>query len=63
MPERQQSPQERVGCACPRWSTGYECMIRRYAPDDMERHSGRYEDCECACHEVDDEYDDDREEA
>jgi hypothetical protein len=52
-PERVVSPQEGRRCACPRWSSARTCIHLRHAPDDSEP----YEECECACHEPDEDDD------
>lgn len=64
---REESPQRRWKCACPSWTTPRECAeiraTRATAPDDIARHSEKFRDlldewCECACHERDEDDDD-----
>ena len=53
MTETKRSPQARIKCACPAWSTARSCIHLRYAPGDDEP----YEECECPCHEEEDDDD------
>lgn len=51
------SPQERIRCACPAWSSPSECVRIRYGknptgsdPEDDLEH------CECPCHVEEEDY-------
>lgn len=49
------SPQERIGCACPAYTTARECWRLRYDDDDGDPDDR----CECVCHEAGDDDGDD----
>lgn len=54
MPNARMSPQQRIQCACPQWTTPRECNCLRYAPDDSEP---KDDVCECPYHDEEDEDD------
>jgi hypothetical protein len=53
MPEPRESPQARWKCACPSWTTRRQCFQARYGFNNEYD-----EECECACHETDEDDDD-----
>lgn len=57
------SPQERVKCACPGWSSARACVDARYGKRDLEDDRDDNEDCSCVCHQSDDEDFDEEEDA
>ena len=48
------SPQTLWKCACPSWTTRRGCFEARYGFNEFD------EECECACHEIDEDDDDPR---
>jgi hypothetical protein len=59
-PDDNQSPQQRLKCACPSWTTRRECIRIRYADDIRYADLAQWPDdeCECPCHETEDYSDD-----